>query len=122
MIAIREEKWGLRYFLYDVVIYFLIKGVSRVMQDSKTTNGKTVQYNPVSASIFGAIAGAAIGAGTAMVLSDEKKREKVGDFFQEVKKQALDTIREISEKSRDKVKVIEMRQDKKTETDEDFDI
>lgn len=44
--------------------------------------------NPIAAGVMGAVAGAAVGATAAVVLSDEKTRNKIGDVFNNISKNA----------------------------------
>ena len=63
------------------------------MVNKKTQNKEKVGVNPIVAGVTGAVIGAV--AGAAVVLNDEKNREKVKDVLMNVKDQALSYIEDI---------------------------
>lgn len=53
-----------------------------------TSNQHNASINPVAAGVMGAVAGAAVGATAAVVLADEKTRNKIGDVVNNLSKNA----------------------------------
>ena len=64
------------------------------------TNSQNTGMNPIAAGVMGAVAGAAVGATAAVVLSDEKTRNKIGDVVNNISKNAPKMV----DKGRQKVK------------------
>lgn len=56
--------------------------------------------NPLVAGSMGAVAGAAIGAAAATVLSNKKTRERVGETFSNLREQAMGTLSDLQERTK----------------------
>lgn len=52
------------------------------------TNSQHTGVNPIAVGVMGAVAGAAVGATAAVVLADEKTRNKIGDVVNNLSKNA----------------------------------
>lgn len=72
------------------------------------TNSQNTGMNPIAAGVMGAVAGAAVGATAAVVLSDEKTRNKIGDVMNNLSKnapkmvdQGRQKVQELREKASD---------------------
>jgi gas vesicle protein len=57
--------------------------------------------NPMAAGVMGAVAGAAVGATAAVILSDEKTRKKIGDAMRNFSENAPDMMQRGSRKMRE---------------------
>ena len=83
----------------------------------QSSEKSTADFNPVGVGIFGAIAGAALGAVAAVALSDKETRKNVQKNIKVLKDTAIkvmDTLEEVKDKPtlREKVRTVDEAFDK----------
>lgn len=65
--------------------------------------------NPVAAALVGAVAGAGVAIAGAVVLNNEKNRDKVKEVLSNAKKQIIDYVEDVKDQAHDKKEEIEKK-------------